>query len=201
VSVSQQEFIEIGVVGRPHGVRGEVRVRVHSPDASAFTRAARIFLAKEGADVGADVGADAGAPRPVKVRSARAVGDGFLVAFDGIADRDAAMTLSGATVLARRDELPALREDEIYVADLVGCVVETRAGKPWGQVHDVLPGPAHEILVIREGDVERLLPYVPDFVVAVDLAARRVVVDPPEGLPEEHLGRSPGAKSGARRRL
>jgi len=67
--------------------------------------------------------------------------------------------------------------------DLVGCKVVLADGTPWGTVAAVDAG-AQDLLVIHDGDVERLLPLVDAFVPAIDVAAGTITVDPPEGLPE-----------------
>jgi 16S rRNA processing protein RimM len=105
-----------------------------------------------------------------------------LVALRGIGDRDAAAALRGATVSVRRSDLN-LAEGEYLVTDLVGCRVELEDGTSWGTVAEVAVG-LQDRLIIHDGPVERQLPVVPEFVVAVDLPARRIVVAPPEGLPE-----------------
>ena len=76
--------------------------------------------------------------------------------------------------------------------DLVGCQTVLPDGAPWGEIVAVEVGPQDRLVVHHEG-VERHLPAVDAFLVEVDVAAGRVVVDPPEGLPEEPIvsGRTP----------
>ena len=76
-----------------------------------------------------------------------------------------------------------LADGELLLADLVGCEVELGDGTPWGRVAAIMPG-VQDLLVIHDGDVERLLPLVDEFVVEIDLPRARIVVDPPDGLPE-----------------
>jgi 16S rRNA processing protein RimM len=173
-------FLSLGLVTRPHGLNGEVRLRLHHAESTALEEVDAVYLALPGAT---------GEPCRHRLEGARFVEGGVLCKLEGVEDRDQAALLRGAEACVRRDELAPLADGEFYLADLEGCAVVTCAGQPFGVVHEVQALGAHDTLVIHDGDIERLLPYVPQFVVEVDLEARRVVVDPPEGLPEERLRR------------
>jgi len=180
VTYDRTRFLSIGMITRPHGVRGELRLRLHQADSTALEEVDAVWLALPDAT---------DAPRRYGIAAARYVDGGILCELEDVEGRDAADRLRGAQVLVPRAELPPLAPGEFYLGDLEGCAVVTRAGQPWGVVHEVQQLGAHDTLVVHDGDVERLLPYVAQFVVDVDLEARRVVVDPPEGLPESPLKR------------
>jgi 16S rRNA processing protein RimM len=163
--------VVVGIVARPHGVRGELRVNLHDPASSTLYDVRRVFVGDAEATID----------------SVRPTNGALLVKFVGIDDRDAADALRGREVAVRRADI-RLRRDEFLVADLVGCEVTTAAGAPLGRIASIIHG-AQDLLVIHDDRVERLLPFVPVFLVSVDLAARRVVVDPPDELPEEPLRR------------
>lgn len=160
------ERIEVGYVARAHGIRGELRVVLHNRDSDVLEHVEVVFVGQ----------------REHAIEAARPAGDAWLVALDGVPDRNAAEALRGATVSVRRDALP-LDEGEALLADLVGCRAELADGTPWGEIVGIAVGP-QDRLVVRDGDVERELPAVAPLIVEVDLDARRVVVAPPEGLPE-----------------
>jgi 16S rRNA processing protein RimM len=155
-------------VARAHGVAGVLRVALHNPASTALTRAATVFVGD----------------RELAVESARPVGGGaYLLRVTGIADRDHADALRGEPVAVAREALD-VAEEEVLLADLVGCRVELPDGTEWGVVAAIEPGP-QDRLVIHHGEVERQLPVVDPLIVDIDLEGRRIVVDPPEGLPEE----------------
>jgi 16S rRNA processing protein RimM len=157
--------VEVGYVARAHGLRGEVRVHLHSPEST-------VLLEVETLLVGG---------RELRVESARPMNGAVLVAFEGVHDRDGADALRGQPVAVPRAAIP-LAEGEYLLQDLPGCTVVDEAGAEIGVVAEVLAG-AQPILVIHDpGGRERLLPAVPEFVRVVDVAARRVVVDMPEDL-------------------
>lgn len=166
--------ITVGYVARAHGVRGEIRVHVYDPESTALYEVGRVFVG--------------GVER--RIARARPTRGAVLLLLEGVEDRDAASALSGAPVEVARADVP-LAEGEFFESDLVGCEVVDEAGAPLGRAVGILtrPPPAQDLLVVRDERVERLLPIVPEFLVSVDLTARRVVVSPPEDLPEEPLRR------------
>jgi 16S rRNA processing protein RimM len=159
--------IQVGYVARPHGVNGELRVQTHDPGSTVLSSVDRIWIGD----------------REHKILQVRPTNNAFLITIAGCSDRDAAEALKGQIVEVPRAEIP-LAEGEYLLADLPGCQVVDLSGAPLGVVHEVMTG-AQPILVIRDENLERLLPAVPGFVHAVDVAARRVVVELPEDLPAE----------------
>jgi 16S rRNA processing protein RimM len=104
-----------------------------------------------------------------------------LAGSDTMTDAEA---LVGRLVTIPRTAVRPLPPDRYYAFDLVGCAVETPEGAGLGTVADVLVGPEHDYWTVQRGERTWLLPAVAAIVEQVDLAARRVVVRPPEGLVE-----------------
>jgi 16S rRNA processing protein RimM len=147
------EFVRIGRVGRPHGVDGAFVVEEASEDPARF-------------EVGAELTVDG---EPARVTVSRQVGGRRrAIKLDRPAARGAELTVS-------RADLSPLPSDTYYVADLVGLTVLDEHGRRVGIVRDVLPGPANDAL---ELDTGLLLPLVEDCVREVDLAGRRVLLNP-----------------------
>lgn len=119
--------------------------------------------------------------RILTVEANRGHGDRLLVKFAGIDSRADAERCRG-TLYIGADELRELGADEYWPHELEGCSVEDVSGAPVGTVSGVVPGTAQDLLAIAAPTGERLVPIVKDIVVAVDIQARRVVIDPPEGL-------------------
>jgi 16S rRNA processing protein RimM len=159
----------VGFVSRPHGTRGEVRVVLHNPTSTALSRAETVHVDGQ----------------RHRVIAARQVEGAWLLAVDGVSDRNTAEGLRGARIAVDREALD-LGVGEVLLADLVGCRVHLRDGTPWGQVAAIAAGP-QDLLVIHGDGVERLLPLVDELVISIDVASRLIVVDPPEDLPEVPL--------------
>lgn len=159
-------FLEIGYVARPHGVRGELRVVTHDPESETLLDVESVRIGNV----------------DYEVEQVRAVQGAFLLRVVGVGDRNRADVLRGQRVSVDREQIP-IEEGEVFLADMVGCAVVLEDGRPYGTVAAVETGP-QDRLVIHDGEIERLLPIVPEFVIDVDLEAGRVVVAPPEDLPE-----------------
>jgi 16S rRNA processing protein RimM len=160
------ERVEIGGIARAHGIRGEVVVHTHDPESEILGDVELIFVG--------------GVAR--KILEARDTHKGWLVALEGVATRNDAEALRGQVVEVARDAL-ALDAGDVLLDDLIGCRVVLPDGRPWGTIASVEIGP-QDLLVIHDGDVERLLPLVDELVPHIDIANGVVTVDPPEGLPE-----------------
>jgi 16S rRNA processing protein RimM len=161
------ERVEIGGVARAHGIRGEIVIVTHDPDSETLGSVATIWVG--------------GVERTIA--GARGTQRGWLVQLEGITTRTDAEALRGQVVEVDRSALD-LGEDDVLLADLVGLEVRRADGTPWGKVAEIMAGPLQDVLVIHDGDIERLLPLVDQFVTNVDLDAGVVTVDPPDDLPE-----------------
>ena len=108
------------------------------------------------------------------------------VRFDGYADRAAAASLRGTLIEIEEAQLPSLPQGEYYVHELVGLAVVTTDDRPLGRLEAVLRTGANDVYVVRsEGAKDVLVPAIPDVVVAVELDAGRMVIEPLAGLLED----------------
>lgn len=121
-----------------------------------------------------------GAPETRRIEEARRQGRLWAVKVEGVSGRTAAEALVGAEVLAPREELGEAGEGRHLWADLEGLEVVTVAGEVVGRVTGLYETGGVDVLVVRGARGEKLVPLAP--YVAVDREARRIVVDPPEGL-------------------
>jgi len=161
----------VGRVVRAQGIEGEVTIRLET-DVAACVEAGRTL----------HVGREGSPPRPLRVQASRVQGSRATVKFGGVLTREEAEALLGAAVTMPRSEAPPLPDGSFYQADLVGLRVETEAGEPLGDVVDIVVTGGADVLVVRRGAGEWLLPVARAFVVAVDLPGSRLVVRVPEGL-------------------
>ncbi|MBL9007920.1 MAG: 16S rRNA processing protein RimM [Myxococcales bacterium] len=178
----QTSFLQIGTVLRPHGLQGELRIRLHNPVSTALDQARRIWLRLPALST---VEAQAlQQPREWQIEAARRLPDGcYLVSLTGLVDRNDAETWRAAQLLVRRDELEPLEENEVYLADLVGMRVQSMAGDDLGRVKAVLGLNSNWLLSIERHDgSEILLPAVSEILKGVDLEVGLISADPPDGL-------------------
>jgi 16S rRNA processing protein RimM len=168
------EPVRIGTVVRAIGLKGYVGVAGTDGGLADLRRVA--------------LRAPGGGARWWEVEEARPQGRVWAVRLAGVADRTAAEGLVGSEVLAAREDLGEAGEGLHFWADLEGLPVVTVAGEAVGTVTDLYATGGVDVLVVTGGAAgEVLLPLAP--YVTVDREARRVVVDPPEGLLELAKGR------------
>lgn len=115
--------------------------------------------------------------RDLKLEEGHVAGDVLHVKLEHINDRDVAHALRGHTIEVQRSAFAPTEEDEYYWADLVGLSVINRADENLGTVHKLMETGAHDVLVI-EGDFgQKLIPFVSQFIDAVDVATGQIRVD------------------------
>lgn len=171
------EFVVVGRVGRPHGVRGQVFVR-------SLTDRPEHAFGPGAALLPADAGGSRPDPggRPLAVAASRPYRDGFLLRFEGIGDRDRAVGLRGRYLLRPFSETEPLGEDEVFHHQLVGLTVVTPDGRSVGRVREVYDVRPAVLLEVAGGEREHLIPFTGEFLVALSLEEGTLVIDPPEGL-------------------
>jgi len=159
----------VGRVGRAHGVRGEVSVavRTDAPD-ERFAVGAKLVT---------------GAGQVLTVASVRPHAGRLLVRFEGVEDRTAAEALRGTLLTVDvRTMAPSEDPDEFHDHELEGLLAVEPTGQELGTVREVLHGPGSDLLVVDAAAGEVLVPFVREIVPEVDVAGRRLVIAPPEGL-------------------
>ncbi len=181
-------LVPLGVVSRPHGVHGEVRVRPFHEDSEGLARAEALWLWPPRAP---------GEAQRVGVLARRRVPKAWLLRLAGVEDRDTAEELRGLLLGLRRQELPPPSDDELYVVDLEGLRVVDVSGAVLGRVEAVFPYPSVTCLAVRTmGGAVREVPLVAPWYVEARLARGEVVVDRFEELPAISPGGRPGKGRG-----
>jgi 16S rRNA processing protein RimM len=162
----------LGVITGAHGVRGEVRLKSFTSSPEAISSYGAVMLGDSG--------------REVTIKGLKPARGEFIAALDGVGDRTTAEGLKGSLLHVARDRLPPVEEGEVYVSDVIGLPVYRKDGSLLGEVAAVTDFGAGDLLEITSSDRRGsiLIPFVTAMVPEVDIANRRIVVDPPEGLIE-----------------
>jgi len=170
-----EDFILIGKVLKPHGIKGDLRVRYFNPDLSFFLNYRHIYLKDN----------KRGILRRFEVREVNIREKAIIISLEGIRDRDAAQRWAGSEVLIHRQDLPPLEEDEYYWEDIIGLKVYSVEGEYLGEVVNILPTGSNDVYEVRGPKGEMMLPAVSDVIKQIDLEGGRILVDIPGGLSEE----------------
>ena len=168
-------LVAVGEVLRPWGLQGEVRVKPLTDRPKERFRALSEYVLWE--------------PVPdrretCRIASCRFEGETVLVRMEGVTSPEDARRFTGRLLaVAQEDVLPA-PEGHFYSWEMAGAAVETRDGRRVGEFVRVEGSEGQPLWVVAEGGREHLVPAVPEIVVEVNVAERRIVIDPPEGLLE-----------------
>jgi 16S rRNA processing protein RimM len=171
VTPAWDDCIVVGRVARAHGNRGQVIV---NPDTDfveeRFREGAELLVQRDGR------------VQPVRITASRVHQGRPVIALEGVATMNDAEAMAGVEFRVPPDALQPLPPGTYYRHDLVGCAVETVAGERVGAVGAVEGDLGASRLVVRTPGGEVLVPLADAICQRVDIAARRIVIDPPEGL-------------------
>lgn len=164
------DWVAIGDVVGPFGMRGELKVAPLTDFPDRFERTPVVYLGDEHV--------------PLRVQSARGHKTHVLLTLERVESLDDAERLRGARLWIPASELHPLDEDQYYLHDVVGMRVRHVNGTNLGTIRDVVPAAGNDLFVVRDErtGADVLLPAVKAFIKEVDLAGGVVVVDPIPGL-------------------
>jgi 16S rRNA processing protein RimM len=173
-SAEVEELISIARIVRPQGRRGEVIADLLTDFPDRFARLGEIR-----------VRLSTGETSILKLEGSWLHKGRVVLKFAGCDNIAQAEVLRGAPVLVTRDQLVELPVDTYYDFDLVDCEVMTKDGRPVGRVAGVRRYGAAPLLAVQDGEErEHLIPLTLSICVEIDVARKRIVIDPPEGLLE-----------------
>jgi 16S rRNA processing protein RimM len=170
--LSPDDWVPLAEVARPHGVKGELRLKLFNKDSDVLLHQDDVLLRLPD-----------GEEHEVSVDGARRADDAILMKLYSIDDRDRADELRGALVCVRRREFPPLAEGEFYVCDAKGARVVCD-GALVGTVKEVLNYPSIDVLVVAaaDGGKDWEVPLIDVFIDAIDSAGGQVALKTLEGL-------------------
>jgi len=183
---SPDSWIPLAEIARPHGVRGELRLKLFNKDSDVLLDADEVLVRFPDGD-----------EQEVSVDAARRADDAILMKLHSVDDRNAADDLRGAILCLQRSALPKLKAGEFYAIDIEQADVFV-AGEPWGKVKSLLSYPSVDVLEVIAGGQRWEIPLLDMFVDKLDAAAARVELKTIEGL-EPDAPPKPKAEAAPRR--
>jgi 16S rRNA processing protein RimM len=170
--LDRDRLMRIGVVTGAHGMEGALRAAPETNDADYYRDRRELFVDSERG------------LQHFGVKNWRGAQGEWVIELEGLVTRGAAEAMRGAELLLDDATLRPLAENEYFQHDLAGCEVVTDTGQVLGRVKAILEIGPQQLLVVRDGKREHLLPMLGSVIEAVDLKARRIRVKPPPGLLE-----------------
>lgn len=159
------EYLMIGEVLKPQGIRGLVKVRPDTDDPARFLELEYVYVKKGGEYQKAAV-------EEVSVRE-----DTVFLRLNGCLDRDTAEKQRGTLLYIDRQNAVELAENETFICDLIGCEVRDKSGRVLGKIRDVLQPGGNDVYVVKCPKGEMLLPALLHIVTDVKTEEGFVTVD------------------------
>lgn len=162
-------YLSVGFLRRPHGVRGEIIMDLHTDFPDRMKSGRKLFIGEE--------------HQPVILTGVRPHQSGLLVKFRGIETSEEAGKYRNQWVYAKKSDLPPLAEGQLYQHELLGFRVVDEDGHPLGELVEILETGANDVYVVRDDSgKEILLPNIPSVVLELEAGARTMRVHLLEGL-------------------
>lgn len=162
----RSEFLEIGEIVKPQGIRGEVKLVSYSDDPDRFARLKTVYFKEKGEY------------RPHKVLKGRANGGFAYLLLEGVPDRNAAELLRGTVVYVDREHAVELEDNENFIVDLEGLTAVDTKGNKIGVLREVLrPNPYCDVYAFDTPRGDMMIPALERVVRAVDPDEGVIVLD------------------------
>ncbi len=165
------DWIDIGFIRKPHGLRGYVRVEGLTDAPDRFEDLDRIGVERKD-----------GERETLEIERCSRDGNGWLMKFLGIDTTENAQRLRGAYIQVPEEAVAPLPRDVYYVFELEGCAVVSDEGEEIGTIREVLSMPANDVFVVDTPAGEAMIPAVRDIVVEFDPGGARIVIRKIPGL-------------------
>ena len=159
------EYLRIGLITRPHGVKGAVKLDTLTTDNSRFAALDCAYIEKNKAYT------------PVKVKPCSYTDSSAIVQIEGVNDRNAAEALRGSFLCVDRQHAAPLPEGRYFIEDLIGCECFDSEGVYLGRLSDVMIRPANDVYEIKKEKSTLLVPALKKLLLSVDVFNKRIVLD------------------------
>jgi 16S rRNA processing protein RimM len=163
-------YVELGKLVGVWGVKGWVKLHSYTRNRADISQYKIWYLQKPRSKSD---------PAPIKVLNCREQGQGMVVQFDGVTDRDQAAAMSGQIIFVKQSDLPELPEGEFYWQQLIGLTVKNDK-VIIGDVDSILETGADDVFVcknVEKGKADVLIPYNNEVVLKIDIEAGTMLVD------------------------
>jgi 16S rRNA processing protein RimM len=163
---SSETFVPVGKISGAFGVKGWVKVYSYTEPRENILHYSPLFLSRHGEWI------------ELELTGGHLQGKGVVMGIRNVTDRDQVQPLIGAELAIIKDQLEPAEEDDFYWNDLMGLSVINLQGEMLGKVDHLMETGANDVLVVKDGREQRLIPFVLDQVVThVDLEKGQIQVD------------------------
>ena len=154
------DTFKIGLIGKPHGIKGEMRITPLTDDPARFKRLKKVIIKD----------------KIYGVSGARVAPDAVYLSLSGVTDRNAAELLRGEFLLVLREDAEPLEEYSYFIADIIGCKLVTENGEYLGEVREVTSAKTDYFTATGADGRTLRFPFLKDMLVKVDIPAKTITV-------------------------
>lgn len=166
-----EDFFRIGVITKPHGLKGEVKVFPTTDDAKRFKKLKKCIIRTKKGDIEAEK------------KSCKFFKNLVILSFVGYDDINEVEAFRNCDIYVSREDAVPLEEGEYYISDVIGCDVYEENGNHLGMVNDVLQTGANDVFIVAmENGKELLVPVINDCVIEIDTENKKVIVKLMKGM-------------------
>ena len=166
--MKNKKLIHVATFGKPQGLRGEIKINIHTTGLESFKRLNQFFM-EDGTS-------------KIIFKSFKVVGKKYTSFVEGCQNRDIAEKYKGKKIFSMRENLPNINHDEYYVTDLIGCKVVNMENFVLGKILDIKNFGAGDLMEINHDNESFFIPMNKDNLINVDLQKMIIVVNPMTGL-------------------
>ena len=164
------DLIPIGVFIKPHGIKGELKVKLYNQHSNSLFPNQEIWF--KGDDGWVSSAVDTSHINGIQSR----------IKIEFCLTRNHAEKLRGIKIFVQRRNFPLLAEKDFYLVDLIGFCAISSKGENIGEITDIMENPANDIFVVKDGNIEHFIPIVDEFVQLFDFDNKCVTINVIEGL-------------------
>ena len=166
VQKMKAQYLLIGEIIKPQGIKGELKLRAESEDKTRYSRLKTVYLREKDQYI------------KKRVLSGRANGDFAYLQLEGITDRDMAEALRGQMVYVDRSEAISLEDGKYFICDLIGCKARDEKGQEIGVLKDIQsPNLYTDVYVFATDRGEMMMPALRSAILSVDIEAGIIVLN------------------------
>ena len=161
------QYVRIGLINKPQGIKGEVKITVLSDDKNRFDNLSDVFIEQDGMY------------SPMKIRSSQRRMEYVYAFFEGIDERNQAEKLRNAYICVDHENVLTLPKDSYYIFDLIGCEIFLENGDYLGKLKDVLTNSSTDIYNVQGNNKSQdfMIPVLKKLLVDVDIKSKKIIFD------------------------
>ncbi len=165
----EPEFLSIGILRKPHGVQGEMKIEIWTDFPGRLKKGVIIFIGEH--------------KEEFFIESFKGEKGGYLVQLEGIADPESCMPVVNKIVFVSAKDRPNPGKNQYYHHQIIGLDVFTKGNSYLGKIKEIIRTGSNDVYVIQNTENDKseiLIPAIPSVIMNIDLSEKKMIVDPPQ---------------------